>query len=214
MSTNALKSQLEALLFVSDEPATVTEFAQIITADEDAIAAALSALRDEYSADERGFQLREVAVGWRLYSNPAHHELIENYVLSWDTRKLSQAALEALAVVAYRQPVSRGGINAIRGVNSEAVIGSLLEKGLIKEVGREKSAGSAILYGTTTSFLEKFGLASLDALPALEEFEPPSEMKDEIRRRLDATLPAEDEHTVEEELDDLDELDEDLEIVE
>ncbi len=133
---------------------------------------------------ERGFQLREVAGGWRLYTHPAHHDVIEQYVLSWDTRRLSQAALEALAVVAYHQPVTRAGINAVRGVNSEGVIASLVEKGLVREVGRDKNQGNAILYGTTRTFLEKFGLKDLGELPPLEEFAPDATTERAIRDRL------------------------------
>jgi len=190
MSTKDMKSQLEALLFVSDEPATAAELASMLEAKESEVCATLADLKGEYGSDERGFQLREVAGGWRLYSNLKHHELIEKYVLSWDTRKLSQAALEALAVIAYRQPVTRGGVNAVRGVNSEAVMGSLLEKGLIRELGRDKMGSNAILYGTTKAFLEKFGLARIEDLPPLEEFAPQQNVKDAIRERLDATLPA------------------------
>jgi len=104
--------------------------------------------------------------------------------LSWDTRRLSQAALEALAVVAYHQPVTRAGVNAVRGVNSEGVIASLVEKGLVRELGRDKNAGNAILYGTTRTFLEKFGLKDLSELPPLDEFAPDAETEIAIRDRL------------------------------
>ena len=190
MSTKDLASKLEALLFVSDEPVTATALADLVETDNDKVTEALSALQKDYEQSQRGFQLREVAGGWRMYSNPLHHTLIEDYILSWDTRKLSQAALEALAIVAYRQPVTRNGVNAVRGVNSEGVMGSLLEKGLIKDVGRDRTAGNAILYGTTVTFLEKFGLASLDDLPDLEQFMPQQEIADAIRDRLDSALPA------------------------
>ena len=103
------------------------------------VEAALANLAEEYRESDRGFQLREVAGGWRFYTHPAYHDVIESYVLSWDTRRLSQAALEALAVVAYHQPVTRAGINAVRGVNSEGVLASLVEKGLVREVGRDKN---------------------------------------------------------------------------
>jgi len=111
---------------------------------------------------------------------------VEEYVLSWDTRRLSQAALEALAVVAYHQPVTRQGVNAVRGVNSEAVISSLIEKGLVREAGRDKNAGNAILYGTTRTFLERFGLKDLAELPPLAEFAPDPETERAIRERLNA----------------------------
>ena len=188
MNTDGIRSKLEALLFVSDEPVATAEVAAMLEVEQAVAAAALDDLKAEYGRDRRGFQLHEVADGWRLYTNPAYHELIERYVLSWDTRKLSQAALETLAVIAYRQPVTRAGINAIRGVNSEAVVGSLLEKGLIREVGRDKNNGNAILYATTKTFLEKFGLKSVDDLPLLEDFAPEKTIRDAIVDRLDATL--------------------------
>jgi segregation and condensation protein B len=115
--------------------------------------------------------------------------VIERYVLSWDTRRLSQAALEALAVIAYHQPVARTGVNAVRGVNSEGVIASLVEKGLVREVGRDKNAGNAILYGTTRTFLEKFGLKEISELPPLAEFAPDAEMEQTIRDRLSSGEP-------------------------
>jgi segregation and condensation protein B len=148
------------------------------------VEAALAELAEEYRDTERGFQLREVAGGWRLYTHPAHHDVIEQYVLSWDTRKLSQAALEALAVIAYHQPVTRAGVNAVRGVNSEGVVASLIEKGLVREVGRDKNQGNAILYGTTRNFLEKFGLKDISELPPLEEFAPDTDTAQNIRERL------------------------------
>lgn len=181
-----LRGPLEALLFASDEPVTVVRLARILEMPESDVASALTELAAEYAADERGFQLREVAGGWRMYTHPGYHDVVEQFVLSWDTRRLSQAALEALAVIAYHQPVSRQGINAVRGVNSEAVIASLIEKGLVRELGRDKDAGNAILYGTTRAFLEKFGLRDLDGLPPLEEFAPDAETERAIRERLTA----------------------------
>lgn len=179
-----LRGSLEALLFVSDEPVSAARLAKVLDASPADIDTALTNLAEEYSEAERGFQLREVAGGWRFYTHPAYHDVIENYVLSWDTRRLSQAALEALAVVAYHQPVSRNGINAVRGVNSEGVVASLVEKGLVREVGRDRNAGNAILYGTTRNFLEKFGLKDLGELPPIEEFAPDSETERAIRDRL------------------------------
>ncbi|MBQ6453359.1 MAG: SMC-Scp complex subunit ScpB [Coriobacteriales bacterium] len=199
-----LKGTLEALLFVSDEPVTSARLASILElpiADTDSL---LSQMATDYQEQERGFQLREVAGGWRFFTHPAYHEVIEKYVLSWDTRKLSQAALEALAVIAYHQPVTRNHVNAIRGVNSEAVISSLVEKGLVREVGRDEGTGSAILYGTTRTFLEKFGLKGLTELPPLEDFAPDEESRKFIRERLTAgSLSAEVEQ---ETLDDLEDV--------
>jgi len=181
---DSLRGALEALLFVSDEPVSAARLAKLLDASPGDVDAALSNLAEEYRESDRGFQLREVAGGWRFYTHPAYHDVIERYVLSWDTRRLSQAALEALAVVAYHQPVSRQGINAVRGVNSEGVLASLVEKGLVREVGRDKNAGNAILYGTTRTFLEKFGLKDIGELPPLEEFAPDEDTARAIRERL------------------------------
>jgi segregation and condensation protein B len=184
---NTLRGALEALLFVSDEPVSAARLAKLLEAAPGDVESALANLAEEYRETDRGFQLREVAGGWRFYTHPAHHDIIEKYVLSWDTRRLSQAALEALAVVAYHQPVTRQGVNAVRGVNSEGVISSLMEKGLVREVGRDKNAGNAILYGTTRTFLEKFGLKDINELPPLDEFAPDEEMEQAIRDRLSTT---------------------------
>lgn len=185
-STATLRGGIEALLFVSDEPIPPSRFATVLEQSESAVKKALTELAEEYAAAERGFQLREVAGGWRLYTHPGYHDLIEAYVLSWDTRRLSQAALETLAVIAYHQPVTRAGVNAVRGVNSEGVVASLIEKALVKEVGRDRNAGNAILYGTTRTFLEKFGLADISGLPPLEEFAPDADTERAIRDRLSA----------------------------
>lgn len=184
--SSGLRGPIEAMLFVSDEPVSAARIAKVFEVDEIDVASELTALAAEYAADERGFQLREVAGGWRLYTHPAYHEQVEQYVLSWDTRRLSQAALEALAVVAYHQPATRQSINAVRGVNSEAVMASLIEKGLVREIGRDKDAGNAILYGTTKAFLEKFGLKDLTELPPLAEFAPDPDTERAIRERLNA----------------------------
>jgi segregation and condensation protein B len=175
---------IEALLFVSDEPVSSARLAKVMGIPEPAVKTQLTALREEYERDDRGFQLREVAGGWRLYTHPAYYAQVEQMVLSWDTRRLSQAALEALAVIAYNQPVTRAGVNAIRGVNSEGVVASLIEKGLVREVGRDKTAGNAILYGTGKGFLERFGLKDLAELPPLEQFAPDEATAQAIRERL------------------------------
>jgi len=207
---NELRGPLEALLFVSDEPVSAARLAKVLDASPGAVESALANLAEEYRETERGFQLREVAGGWRFYTHPAYHDVIESYVLSWDTRRLSQAALEALAVVAYHQPVSRQGINAVRGVNSEGVVASLVEKSLVREIGRDKNAGNAILYGTTRTFLEKFGLKDLTELPPIEEFAPDRETEEAIRERLSGApgpvFGAEDalEDAVEEQLETID----------
>ena len=179
-----LMGAAEALLFVSDEPVSSAKLAAILEISPVEMDEVLTELAAEYADENRGMQLREVAGGWRFYSHPAYHDLIERYVISWDTRRLSQAGLEVLAIIAYHQPVTRAGINAIRGVNSEGVVSSLVEKGLVREMGRDDVPGNAILYGTTRSFLERFGLKSVKDLPPLEDFAPDEESREYIRERL------------------------------
>ncbi len=184
LDSGSLKGLLEALLLVTDDSVPATELARAAGAAPGEVASALAELSAEYADANRGFQLREVAGGWRLFTHPAYHDQVADYVLSWDTRKLSQAALETLAVIAYHQPVTREGVRAIRGVNSDGVIASLREKGLVREVGRESDRGQAQLWGTTRLFLEHFGLKSLRELPPLEDFAPDEESKRFIRERL------------------------------
>ena len=184
LDTDSLKGMLEAMLLVSDDSVPATDFAKVLGVAPGEVASALAELSAEYADANRGFQLREVAGGWRLFTHPAYHDQVASYVVSWDTRKLSQAALETLAVIAYHQPVTREGVRAIRGVNSEGVINSLMEKGLVREMGHEADRGQAILYGTTRRFLERFGLRSLRDLPPLEDFAPDEESKQFIRERL------------------------------
>ena len=184
MESGSLKALLEALLLVSDDSVPATELARAAGAEPGEVASALAELAAEYADANRGFQLREVAGGWRLFTHPAYHDEVADYVLSWDTRRLSQAALETLAVIAYHQPVTREGVRAIRGVNSDGVIGSLKEKGLVREVGRDRDRGQAQLWGTTRLFLEHFGLRSLRDLPPLEDFAPDEESRRFIRERL------------------------------
>lgn len=181
-----LEGALEALLFVTDEPASAITLADMLEVEPAVVETALGRLRDRLAASGGGIVLREVAGGWRLYTHPAYHELVEKYVLSWDTRKLSQAALETLAIVAYSQPVTRARIAAVRGVNSDSSVNSLVEKGLLREAGVEDSPGNPVLYATTRTFLEKFGLRSTADLPPLETFAPDEETRRFVAERLGA----------------------------
>lgn len=160
LEANSLKGALEALLLVSSDPVSAPALAGALDIAPGECASLLAELKVEYEEANRGFQLREVAGGWRLFTHPAYHDVVEAYVLSWDTQKLSQAALETLAVIAYHQPVTREVVKGIRGVNSDGVIASLVDKGLVRELGRDPQRGQAIIYGTTNAFLEKFGLRS------------------------------------------------------
>ena len=181
-----LPGAIEAMLFVTDEPVGVIELADMLEADPKLVEQALVDLREKLEREQRGIQLREVAGGWRLYTHPAYHSLVEKYVLSWDTRKLSQAAMETLAIVAYLQPCTRAGVASVRGVNSDSSINSLVEKGLIREAGQADAPGNPTLYATTRGFLEKFGLRSVSDLPNLDEFAPDDATRQLIRERLSA----------------------------
>ena len=184
MEANSLKGALEALLLVSSDPVSASVLAQALDIAPGEAASLLAELKVEYEEANRGFQLREVAGGWRLFTHPAYHDVVEAYVLSWDTQKLSQAALETLSVIAYHQPVTRETVKGIRGVNSDGVISSLVDKGLVREMGRDPQRSQAILYGTTNAFLEKFGLRSTRDLPDLEQFAPDEQARQFIRERL------------------------------
>lgn len=206
LDDNSLKGALEALLLVSSEAVSAIDLAKTLGVAPGDAAAALADLAAEYADANRGIQLREVAGGWRFFTHPAYHDQVEKYVLSWDKTRLSQAALETLAVIAYHQPVSREGVRAVRGVNSDGVISSLVEKGLVREAGRDRDRGGAILYGTTRSFLERFGLKSLRELPNLEDFAPDEESKQFIRERLSGTAIASTLEETDEDLEDEREL--------
>lgn len=200
LDQGSLAGVLEALLLVSTDAVSTRDLARAAGADEADVRDALEGLSAQYADANRGIQLREVAGGWRLFTHPAYHDQVEAFVLSWDKRRLSQAALETLAVIAYHQPVSREGVRNVRGVNSDGVIASLKEKGLVREVG--KDARQAVLFGTTTRFLETFGLRSVRDLPPLEDFAPDEESRRFIRERLSGRAL---ESTLEDAVDDLDE---------
>lgn len=182
-----LESALEALLFVSDEPVAVARFAEILEVDAPSVEAALSRIREARQKTNAGIQLREAAGGWQLVTHAEHHELVERYVRSWDVRKLSAAAMETLAVIAYMQPVTRSQVSSVRGVTSDSSVTSLVEKGLVREMGTADAPGNPTLYGTTRTFLDKFGLTGLDDMTDLAEFAPDEETERLIRQRLSAT---------------------------
>jgi segregation and condensation protein B len=165
-----LRKVVEAILIVADQPVTEVEIAQVAEHPRAAVAEVLRDLAQGYAADDRGFMLREVAGGWRLYSAPDCAAYVERFVLEGQQTRLTQAALETLAVVAYRQPVTRAAISGIRGVNVEGVVRTLVARGLIEEVGQESSG--AVLYATTSYFLSRLGLNSVEELPSLAPFLP------------------------------------------
>ena len=189
LENDSLKGLLEALLLVSDDSVSATDLAKATGAAPGDVASALAELSAEYADANRGFQLREVAGGWRLFTHPAFHDQVASYVLSWDQRRLSQAALETLAVIAYTQPATRDGVRAVRGVSSDSAIASLIDKGLVRELTHREGAGAST-FGTTKAFLERFGLHDLNDLPPLEDFAPDEQTRRLISERLGAKMSA------------------------
>jgi segregation and condensation protein B len=166
-----LRAALEAILLVADEPVPVVVLAQVLERPRSEVTAELHHLAEEYTAGGRGFDLREIAGGWRFYTREDCAPLVERFVSDGQEVRLTQAALETLAVVAYRQPVSRARVSAVRGVNCDSVMRTLVLRGLVEEAGTDADT-SAILYRTTGYFLERLGLASLEDLPDLAPFLP------------------------------------------
>jgi segregation and condensation protein B len=166
-----LAAALEAILMVVDEPVTEQTLAQVLEQPLDRIGSELTRLAGEYAAQGRGFELRRAAGGWRFYTHPDQAAYVERFVLDGQSVRLTQAALETLAVIAYKQPVTRSRMSAIRGVNCDGVVRTLVTRGLAEECGTEPETG-AHLYRTTTLFLEKLGLDSVDQLPPLAPFLP------------------------------------------
>lgn len=172
-----LHRSIEAILMVVDEPVTETTLAQILERTQNEVELALSELVLSYQ--DRGFELKKINGGWRIYSHPNYAGVVEKFVLDGQQARLTQAALETLAVIAYRQPISRARVSAIRGVNVEAVMKTLVNRGLVEESGVEAESG-AILYKTTSYFLDRLGINSLEDLPALAPYLPDLAALDEV----------------------------------
>ncbi|MFI6332771.1 SMC-Scp complex subunit ScpB [Micromonospora chersina] len=176
-----LRGALEAILLVVDQPVSELTLAQVVEQSPERIGPMLDEIAAGYTAAGHGFELRRAAGGWRLYTRPEYATYVERFVLEGQSVRLTQAALETLAVIAYKQPVTRSRISAIRGVNCDGVIRTLVSRGLVEECGTEADSG-AFLYRTTTMFLEKLGLNSVDDLPPLAPFLP-----DDVEELADAT---------------------------
>jgi segregation and condensation protein B len=173
------RAAIEAVLMVIDEPVTEMSLASALELPVPEVLGYLRALAADYDEGNRGFTIREIAGGWRVYSRPEYAPVVEKFLLDGAAAKLSQAALETLAVIAYRQPVSRSRVSSVRGVNVDGVVRTLLTRGLIEEMRAEGENG-ATLYGTTTYFLQRLGLGSLDELPALAPYLPEVDVLDEL----------------------------------
>jgi segregation and condensation protein B len=182
-----LRPSLEALLMVADQPLDEVTLATAVGYPVDEVAGALQALADEYAEQGRGFELRNVGGGWRYYTRDEYAAVVEGFVLDGQQARLTQAALETLAVVAYKQPVSRARVSAVRGVNVDGVMRTLLARGLVEEAGQDHETG-ANLYRTTNYFLERIGVTSIDELPELAPYLPDmDDMEDEL---AEAARPA------------------------
>jgi segregation and condensation protein B len=170
-SEPTLSAAIEAVLLVVDEPVADVTLAQVLERPRDEVRATLTGLAEDYDSTGRGFELREVAGGWRLYTRSDCAPIVERFVLDGQQARLTQAALETLAVVAYKQPVSRAKVSAVRGVNCDGVMRTLSTRGLVEEAGVDVESG-ATLFRTTSYFLERLGMTSLDELPPLAPYLP------------------------------------------
>ena len=169
------RSTLEAVLMVADEPIPAVQLASVLALPTAVVEQLLGELAAEYrgvgGGRPRGFDLRHAGAGWRMYSAPSYAEVVGRFVLEGQTARLTQAALETLAVIAYRQPVTRGQVSAVRGGNVDGVVRTLTTRGLVTEISTDPGSG-AVLFGTTGYFLERMGLGSLDEMPPLAPYLP------------------------------------------
>lgn len=170
---------LEAILFVADEPVTTEELSQVVEQPTQVVLDALESLAERLS-DGHGIVLKQVGGGWRLYTHEGTVDFLERYAASDRARRLSNAAMETLAVIAYKQPMSRGQVTEIRGVDSDRALKTLERRGLVREVGRAPGPGQAVLYGTTTLFLEKMGISAITDLPPLADHVPPAQIMETL----------------------------------
>jgi len=172
MTNEERKAALEAIIYAADEPATIEQLATALGEEKLAVQSALDELIAGYAVEERGIEVRQVAGGYKMYTKPQHHDVVRRFIKSLrPPLRLSMPALETLAVIAYKQPVTAPEISDIRGVNTSGVISTLLDKKLITTAGRKEVMGRPILYKTSKEFLMRFGLSDLDELPSLKEFE-------------------------------------------
>ena len=175
---------VEAILLLTDEPVSAGLMGEVLERPTAEVERVLAELASEYQSEERGFVLREVAGGWRLYTHPDCAPWLERFVQTHQHARLTGAALEVLAIVAYRQPVSRSQISDIRGVDSDGVVKTLVQRGLLVEQGRDRTPGSPVLFTVSDLVLERLGLRSLDELPPLSGFMPTLEAVEDMEAKL------------------------------
>ena len=175
---------IEAILMVADQPVSPRDLAGLLGAELDEVEVTAAALIQSYADDDRGFILQRVAGGLRFQSHPDLAPIVERFVLDGQAARLSAAALETMAIIAYKQPISRNQISAIRGVNAEGVVRTLEARGYVEEISKDPGPGRASLYGTTPTFLERMGLNSLDELPPLGQFVPGADVVEALENTL------------------------------
>jgi segregation and condensation protein B len=190
--TAEIKRALEAIVMVADTPVATEMLGQLTGLPGARVEELLNELASDYERDERGFQLVRVAGGWRYQSHPDQAPYIEQFVLEGQSAKLSAAALETLAIVAYKQPISRAQIASIRGVGVDSVVRTLEQRGYIAEVARDPGPGQAVMFGTTPEFLMKMGLDSLSQLPSIADFVPGADVVEALEMGLRVDSMAED----------------------
>ncbi len=193
-----IRRAIEAILMVAIDPVPPSIFAQLFEVQVDEIERICNSMVDHYTEAELGFSLIRIAGGYRFQSNPEQAQWVERFILAGQSRRLTAAAMETLAIVAYKQPISRAQVSAIRGVDVEGVMRNLQQRGLIDEVSRDTGPGNAVLYGTTQEFLERMGIDSVAGLPPLGEFVPGPEVVEALERSLrvvsdEVTIPATEE---------------------
>ena len=197
-ATRDVTAAIEAVLMAATEPIEPAELAQLLEVPTVRIEELCAQLADEYSAEGRGFVIARVAGGYRFQTHPAQVAYVERFVLEGQTARMSGPSLETLAIVTYKQPISRAQLSAIRGVNVEATLRTLVQRGYVEEIGHEPTLGSPALFGTTRMFLEKLGIDSLADLPPLADFMPEAHIVEALERGLhvrepDAVTPSADE---------------------
>ena len=198
-SLTEAKRAIEAILLVSSEPTPAQLLAQLLEFPLDVVDQLLGELQATYDEAHNGFQLVEVAGGWRYQTHPDLAPYVERFAMEGQSTRLSSAALETMAIVAYKQPISRAQVSAIRGVNVDAVLRTLVQRGYVEEIGRDSGAGQAVLFGTTDYFLERLGLPSTSDLPALGEFVPSAEVVEALEQTLRVNLDDEPDVAIDDE---------------
>lgn len=181
---NALHAQIESILIAASSPVSLENIATICEVEENEVTKAIEELTTEYVETERGFRINATSTGYRFISAPECYETVARFIKEPLNARLSPSAMETLAVIAYKQPVSRGQIASIRGVNVDSVIKTLEARGYIQEIGRDSGPGQAILYGTTPEFLERLGITSVNDLPSLGDFVPDASIMEQFEKSL------------------------------